>query len=104
MRILLQYDGPLARITMNRPEIRNAFDDALIEDIIRAVTEAGESDARVMVLAGACQHFSAGGYLGWMRRMADMSREENSADAARLAALMSTIARAPKPVITRVQG
>lgn len=104
MSILLQYEGPLARVTLNRPEKRNAFDDALIEDIIRAVNEAGASDARVIVLAGAGKHFSAGGDLNWMRRMADMSWEENRADATRLAALMSTIARAPKPVITRVQG
>ncbi|AJD48141.1 enoyl-CoA hydratase/isomerase [Isoalcanivorax pacificus W11-5] len=104
MSILLQYDGPVARITLNRPDKLNAFDDALIEDIIRCVTEAGDSDARVIVLAGAGKHFSAGGDLGWMRRMADKNWDENRADAARLAALMSTLDRAAKPVITRVQG
>ncbi|WP_111656705.1 enoyl-CoA hydratase-related protein [Isoalcanivorax indicus] len=104
MPVQLHYDDAVARITLSRPEKHNAFDDRVIRDLTGAFDEAGQSRARVIVLAAEGKHFSAGADLGWMRRMADMSWEENRADARLLAGLMRTIDQAGKPVIARVQG
>ena len=102
--VALDMDGPVARITLNRPAKHNAFDDQVIADLTTAFAQAGDSAARVIVLAASGRNFSAGADLGWMRRMADMNWEDNRADALRLAALMRAIDQAGKPVIARVQG
>ncbi|MBA3980795.1 MAG: enoyl-CoA hydratase [Alcanivorax sp.] len=104
MAVQLHYHEAVAHITLNRPEKHNAFDDHVIRDLTRVFEEAGQSEARVIVLAAEGKHFSAGADLAWMRRMADMTWEENRADARLLAALMRTIDQAGKPVIARVQG
>ena len=95
----------VATVTLNRPQIHNAFDDVLIADLTRTL-QGLEADAKVrlVVLTGAGKSFSAGGDLGWMRRMADFSEAENLRDARGLAALMRTLDRLAKPTIALVQG
>jgi len=94
-----------ATLTLNRPELHNAFDDQLIADLAAELKRLG-SDPRVrMVVLGANgRSFSAGADLGWMRRMADYTREENLADAMALAELLHLLASLPKPTIALVQG
>jgi len=92
-------------ITLNRPDVRNAFNDAVIAELKTAFTEAGQSiDVRCVVLAALGPAFCAGADLNWMRRMADYTREENLADAGQLAAMLRAIYECPKPTIARVQG
>jgi methylglutaconyl-CoA hydratase len=95
----------VATVTLNRPQIHNAFDDLLIADLTRTL-QALEADAavRLVVLTGAGKSFSAGGDLGWMRRMADYSEAENLKDARGLATLMRTLDRLAKPTIALIQG
>jgi methylglutaconyl-CoA hydratase len=97
-------DG-VARVTLNRPELRNAFDDALISSLTNAFTEIGKDPAvRVMILAGNGPAFCAGADLNWMKRMASYSHEQNFADAKGLADMLATLDRLPKPTIARVHG
>lgn len=95
----------VARVTLNRPELRNAFDDALIRELQRAF-ETLQSDraVRVLVLAGNGPAFCAGADLNWMKRMAGYGYEENLADAQALATMLATLERMPKPTIARVHG
>ena len=97
--------GPVARITLTMPEIRNAFSDEVIQAITEAFADVGaRADVRAVVLAAEGPAFCAGANLNWMRRMSDYTREENLADASKLAAMLRTIAECPKPTIARVQG
>lgn len=98
-------DGRIARITLNRPDVRNAFDDEVIAELTRAFTEVGASpEVRCIVLAANGSAFCAGADLNWMKRMANYSRDENLADAAKLAQMLRTIHECPKPTIARIQG
>jgi len=104
--VLLDVDERgVAALTINRPEIHNAFDDALINRLLQAL-ESVEMDprVRVVILRAEGKSFSAGADLNWMRRMADYSEEENLADARILAKLMQTLNGLSKPTIARVQG
>lgn len=95
----------VATLTMNRPELHNAFDDSLIAELTDVLKEFDEDpDVRVVVLAANGKSFSAGADLNWMRRMADYSREQNLADAEELAELMRTLDTLSKPTIALVQG
>lgn len=97
--------GAVRVITIDRPEARNAFDDALIAELARSFEQAdADAEVRVVVLAATGPVFSAGGDLTWMRRMASASREANLADARSLAGLLQTIDRCGKATIARVQG
>ena len=97
--------GSVARITLTMPEIRNAFSDEVIQAITEAFADVGaRADVRAVVLAAEGPAFCAGANLNWMRRMSDYTREENLADASKLAAMLRTIAECPKPTIARVQG
>jgi len=99
------YEGAVARITLTQPEVRNAFSDEVIADITAAFTEVGHrAEVRAVVLAAEGPAFCAGANLNWMRRMADYTREENLADAAKLAEMLRVIYECPKPTIARVQG
>lgn len=92
-------------ITLNRPDVHNAFDDALIARLTELFRELGASEpVRVIVLAAAGKSFSAGADLGWMQRMAAYSDEDNMRDAMGLALLMETIDRCPKPTVALVHG
>lgn len=92
-------------VTLNRPDLHNAFDDALIarlDDTFRRLSD--DATVRLVVLAARGKSFSAGADLGWMKRMAAYSEEENTADALALARMLQAIATCTKPVIARVQG
>ncbi|MEN9543551.1 MAG: hypothetical protein RLZZ598_384 [Pseudomonadota bacterium] len=103
--IKIEVTGPVARVMLNRPEVRNAFNDELIVELTDAFRALGNDDSvRVVVLAASGAAFCAGADLHWMRRMADYTREQNLSDAAALAEMLRTIASCPKPVIARVQG
>ncbi|WP_029010017.1 enoyl-CoA hydratase/isomerase family protein [Azospirillum halopraeferens] len=103
--ILVTRAGGVATIALNRPERHNAFDDVLIADLTGAFAGVGEDpEVRAVVLESAGPSFSAGADLGWMKRMAGYSHEENLRDAMALAALMQTIDRCPKPTLAVVQG
>ena len=101
----LAIDGHVATVALNRPEVRNAFNDDVITELMAAFKVFGErDDVRCIVLAATGKAFCAGADLNWMRRMADYSREENLADAARLAEMLKTIHACPKPTLARIQG
>lgn len=103
--VLLTRRGALAEITLNRPQIHNAFDDALIAALHSALDSvASDERIRFMLLTGAGKSFSAGADLNWMRGMAQASEAENRADSMRLAALLRTLNNFPKPTIARVNG
>jgi methylglutaconyl-CoA hydratase len=98
-------DGMVGRVTLNRPEVRNAFNETAIEEITRAFRELGGNAAvRTIVLAANGPAFCAGADLNWMKKMAGYTREENLADAGQLAEMLRTIYICPKPVIAKVQG
>jgi len=103
--LLMERRGGVAVVTLNRPEVRNAFDDALIAALaanFKALDD--DDDVRAVVLGGNGPAFCAGGDLNWMKRMAGYSYEENLHDAMGLAVMLQTIDRMKKPVIARVHG
>lgn len=103
--LLISVANHVGRITLNRPEVRNAFNDELIADITAAFIDLGKrDDVRCIVLSAAGTAFCAGADLNWMRRMADYSYNENLEDAGKLATMLHTIAACPKPTIAAVQG
>ena len=103
--LTVERTGGVARVTLNRPELRNAFDDALIASLRKAFVDIEKDPAvRVMVLAGNGPAFCAGADLNWMKRMAGYSHEQNLADAKGLAEMLATLDRLPKPTIARVHG
>lgn len=101
----LERQGPVATLWMNRPELFNAFNEQLIDDLHRACTALGQDEqVRVVVLAGRGKHFSAGADLHWMQRAAGYGEAENLADARAFAGMLQALAGLPKPTIARVQG
>jgi methylglutaconyl-CoA hydratase len=98
----IERDGPWLRVTMARPERRNAFDADLIGELTDAFADVG--DARAVVLAGDGPSFCAGADVGWMRSSVDLSFEQNVEDALRLRRMLEAIDSCPAPVIARVQG
>jgi methylglutaconyl-CoA hydratase len=103
--VSVERDGAVARVTLRRPEKRNAFDDAVVDRMLQVFQELTRDTAvRVIVLAGDGKVFSAGADLGWMKRMVTADRESNAADALKLADLYEAIQCAPQAVVARVQG
>lgn len=95
----------VATITLNRPDVRNAFNEEAIEDLAVAFEGLGQTDTvRAIVLAANGPAFCAGADLNWMKKMAGYSDDENQQDAMRLANMLRTIYLCPKPVVARVQG
>lgn len=95
----------VATLTLNRPEVHNAFDDTVIGELNTAIeTYSKHPDVRLLLLAASGKSFSAGADLGWMKRMASYSREENLADARELERLMRSLYDFPKPTLAVVQG
>lgn len=94
-----------AILILNRPEIRNAFDDALIANLAKTLKKLDADDSvRAVVLMGAGPAFCAGADLNWMKRMAGYTYEQNLKDARALAAMLKTLDRMSKPTIARVHG
>lgn len=103
--IEIVQEGSVATITLNRPQVKNAFDETLIAELTAALRDLGAEDsARVIVLTGRGEVFSAGADLNWMRKVAAYGYEENIADALKLADLMETLYRTPKATVARVNG
>ncbi len=103
--IELQRDSHTASVILNRPEVRNAFNEIMIAEITQAFLEiSADSSIRAVVLGARGPAFCAGADLNWMRKMADYTLEENRADAAQLAKMLRTIYECPQPIVARVQG
>ena len=103
--LLTKREGPVEYVTLNRPEVRNAFNDDMIVEMTRwAEGVHSDPDVRVAVLAGAGTVFSAGGDLAWMAKMAGYTRDENLRDAECLARMYERLDTLPVPLIGRVQG
>ncbi len=101
----LEVQDAVARVTLTRPEIHNAFDDRLIGELTETFTALGQRpDIRAIVMAGEGKSFCAGADLNWMRRMIDYSRDENLADSHSLERMFRAIDTCPKPVIGRIHG
>ncbi len=92
-------------VTLNRPEIRNAFNEVLIRELTEVFeAEAPKAEVRVIVLQGAGSVFCAGGDLNWMRKSVDLDYTENLKDTRKLTQMFSLMNECPKPMIGRVQG
>ena len=103
--LLVTIENHVATVTLNRPEIRNAFNDEMISELTSVFERLGQTDdVRVIVLAAAGKAFCAGADLNWMRAMADYDYEENLADADKLAQMLKTIYECPKPTVAAIQG
>lgn len=103
--VIYKIKNQIATITVNRPEVHNAFNEHVIVELTEAFQSAGGDPlVRAVILRGNGKSFSAGGDLNWMRRVAEYSFKENVADAMMLGALLKTINFLPKPTIALVQG
>ena len=103
--VLLEKKDGVARLTLNRPDVRNAFDDRLISLLHRSFVDIeNDKTIRVVILAGNGPAFCAGADLNWMKRMAGYGYDENLADARALAGMLAALDRMPMPTIARVHG
>jgi methylglutaconyl-CoA hydratase len=98
----IERDGPVLRVTLAKPERRNAFDAELIRELHEAFSDVG--DARVVVLAGDGPSFCAGADVEWQRAAIDLTYDENVEDALRLFSMLEAIDNCPAPVVGRIQG
>jgi methylglutaconyl-CoA hydratase len=104
-RLQVEFDGPVARIWMNRPEARNAFDGLMTTELRKTLFDLRTVDSvRVIVIGGRGAAFCAGADLQWMKAMVAFTREENLREAQALADLFFTVYESPKPVVARVHG
>jgi methylglutaconyl-CoA hydratase len=103
--LLVEHEAGVTTLTLNRPEINNAFDDEIISLLIMALDDCRLNDeVKIIKLTGSGKHFSAGADLNWMRRMADLDYSANLEDASQLSRLMSTLYHLNKPTIAIVNG
>lgn len=103
--IELEHKERIATVYLNRPDVRNAFNEVMIAELTDVFSRIGNlSDVRVVVLAARGKTFCAGADLNWMKKMANFTHDENLEDASHLAAMLKAIYHCPKPVIARVQG
>jgi methylglutaconyl-CoA hydratase len=98
----IEREGPVLRVTLAKPERRNAFDAELIRELHEAFSDVG--DARIVVLAGEGPSFCAGADVEWQRSAIDLSYEENVEDALRLYRMLEAVDTCPAPVVGRIQG
>jgi methylglutaconyl-CoA hydratase len=104
-RLQLDLDGPVARVWLNRPETRNAFDGLMVTELRKTLFDLGSLDqVQVVVLGGRGPSFCAGADLQWMKAAAGFTRDENLREAQALADLFFTVYNSPKPIVARVQG
>jgi enoyl-CoA hydratase/carnithine racemase len=99
----VEQDGEILRVTLARPEQRNAFDAALIRELTDAFSSVGD-EVRAVVLAGEGPSFCAGADVDWQRSSIDLSYEENVEDALRLYRMMAAVDGCPAPLVARIQG
>src|SRR3982751_4392853 len=104
MLLQVEGSGPVVRVTLNRPDVRNAFDEALIAELTTWAESVTTSTARVAVLAGAGKVFSAGADLTWMSKMVHYSHDENVRDARAMARMFEALDALPIPLIGRIHG
>jgi methylglutaconyl-CoA hydratase len=103
--LLIEQDGPVIRVTLNRPEVRNSFNEELIAELTAwAESIVADGPARVAVLAGAGKMFCAGADLAWMSKMVDYTHDENVRDARAMARMFEALDRLPIPLIGRIHG
>ena len=103
--LVTAHDGPVFYVTLNRPEVRNAFDEEVIASLTAAAREASSKrGVRAVVLAGDGKAFCAGADLAWMSKAIAYTREENRRDAEDLARMLETLDTLPVPLIGRVHG
>lgn len=103
--LIVEFAGRVATVTLNRPEVRNAFNEVMIAELTDVFTALNDRDEiRAVVLAASGAAFCAGADLNWMKKMATFSEAENRADAKGLANMLAAIHRCVKPVIARVSG
>jgi methylglutaconyl-CoA hydratase len=101
----LERDGPVVRVTLNRPQIHNAFDDELVGRLAQTATElSGDDSVRVVELRSEGKSFCAGADLNWMQRMVEYSEEQNLEDSHALAGMYAAWDTLPKPVVGRIHG
>jgi len=104
-RLEVELAGPVARVWLNRPDVRNAFDGLMVTELRKTLFDLRTVDAiRVVVLGGRGPSFCAGADLQWMKAMAAFTREENLREAQALADLFFTVYESPKPIVARVHG
>lgn len=105
MHLLIQQDGPVTRVTLNRPEVRNAFNEDLIAELTAwAESISVKGPARVAVLSGAGPVFCAGADLTWMSKMVAYTHAENVRDARAMARMFEALDRLPIPLVGRIHG
>ena len=97
-------DGPIARIALNRPEVRNAFNEEVIAELTSWAEQVPSSGARVAILSGTGKAFCAGADLTWMSKMVAYSREDNERDAMAMSAMFNALDTLPIPLIGRIHG
>ena len=102
--LLIEHIGPVVRVTLNRPEVRNAFNEEVIAELTAWAEAPMAGSVRVAVLAGAGKAFCAGADLNWMSRMVRYTTEENVRDAAAMAAMFNALDTLPVPLIGRIHG
>jgi methylglutaconyl-CoA hydratase len=103
--VRVELDGPVAKVTLARPSIRNAFDEVVIDELTRVfLSFTDDVQTRVVVLGGDGPVFCAGADIGWMRRAGSWSKTENETDAERMAGMLRAIDECGKPVVAVVQG
>jgi methylglutaconyl-CoA hydratase len=103
--IAVEQRGAVARVTLSRPEVKNAFNDTLIRELTHALSSlAGREDVRVVSITGSGDAFSAGADLNWMKMMASYDYDQNLDDARALATMLETLYTLPKATIARVNG
>ena len=102
--LLVEHDDGVLTVTLNRPEVHNAFNDELIAEAIDLFSNIDADAARVVVLKGTGKNFCAGADLHWMSRMVSYTREENVRDSSLLAKMYALINECPLPVVGRVHG
>jgi methylglutaconyl-CoA hydratase len=101
----VKRNGHVARVYLDRPDVRNAFNDGVIGELTRTFADLGaDASLRCIVLGGHGKAFCAGADLNWMRAMAGYSWEQNRADAQALADMLWTIYSCPVPVVGRIHG
>lgn len=104
MPLTVTQTGAVARVTLDRPDVRNAFNDELIADLTAWATSVDPATTRVAVLQGAGSVFCAGADLTWMSKMMEYAREDNVRDARAMAAMFEALNTLPIPLVGRVHG